>query len=158
MLTIQPTSYAGDVLRKQYKVAKQKNGKWIPFVKAVNALGIQGELPGALVGKEFHWKNVHISTFKDESTGEDVDVTSFVPTKLLSAGQGQPAQPAAAPATTKLDANTQKVLDMIRKTGGTTRAEVEKETGMTKGAVITAVGNLKEAKLIKEESGALMVA
>jgi uncharacterized membrane protein len=158
MLTIQPTSYTGDLLKKQYKVAKQKNGKWIPFVKAVNALQLQGEMPGTLVGKEFHWKNVHISTFKDESTGEDVDVTSFVPTKLLSGGSGQPAQPAASTAAPKLEANAQKVLDMIRKTGGTTRAEVEKETGMTKGAVISAVGQLKENKLVREEGGALMVA
>jgi hypothetical protein len=156
-LEIQPTSYTGDTLKPQYKIAKQKNGKWIPFLKALKACGVNETGPAALVGKEFHWKRVLVTKF--EKDGEDIEVTAMVPMKLLggaSAPAGQPAAPAHPAA--NLDANTTKVLEFIRNKGATTRTEVSKETGMTPGEVLRCLGILKEAKRVKEDGGALMVA
>jgi hypothetical protein len=160
MLEIQPTSFTGDNLKRQYKIAKQKKGKYIPFLKGLQVCGVPlTGGPSTLIGKEFHWQQITVTKF--EKDGEDIEVQSLVPTKLLSGGVAQPSPQKQLETGThapKLDANAQKVLDFIRKTGGTTISEVESTTGMTKGAVITALGQLKEAKIVKQEGSALMVA
>jgi len=167
MLQLKPTSYGGDNMNAQYKIAKQKSGKWVYFLKALRACGVTGSGPEALIGKEFHWKRILIKTFKDQETGEDVEMTVMTPTKLLSGQTAQPHTPApAVPAQQGTTAHVQvsgddvqtKILNFIKMKGGTTRSEISKELGIKMPDLIKSLSKLKEAKQVVDEGGAILPA